>query len=371
MEVRNKILNGDALSVLRTLPDGIVNTCVTSPPYWSLRDYGTGKWEGGNDPSCKHLVRNDSTVALSCKSSSLDGGKATVGHCKEGFRGYCPRCGACRVDQQLGLERTPQEYVVRLVEIFREVGRVLRPDGTLWLNLGDSFARDAKKGQHKPGDSGKQAYIYDAGGGRASSTMDMKDCGLKPKDLVGIPWRVAFALQNDDWYLRSDIIWLKINVLPESVTDRPTKSHEYIFLLARNQRYYYDAEAIMEKKTCWRKRGSGKSKFNPDRNDNGDMAHYASRDLERGVRNKRSVWAVPTQPYKGAHFATFAEDLIKPCILAGAPAGGLVLDPFMGAGTTGVVSKKLGRDFLGIELNPQYIEMAMARINDVIPPLLP
>jgi DNA modification methylase len=180
--------------------------------------------------------------------------------------------------------------------------------------------------------------------------------------MVGIPWSVAFALRDDGWYLRSDIIWSKPNPMPESVTDRPTKAHEYIFLMSKSERYYYDSEAIQEEKVCWRARGAGRSKFNEDRNDNGDMAHFANEDLERGIRNKRSVWTIATQPFPEAHFATFPEELIKPCILAGCPAGGIVLDPFAGAGTTLLVAKHNGCRGVGIEIEEKYCEIAAKRL---------
>jgi DNA modification methylase len=335
------ILCGDALTELRKLPDESVHCCITSPPYWGLRDYG--------------------------------------------------------VPGQLGLEKTPEEYVARMVEVFREVRRVLRKDGTLWLNLGDSYATGAGKAS-APGGGAQGARFIEAGpsgyrGGhdlspKHSQVPDGKNPnamiptyqpnrmplpGLKPKDLIGIPWRVAFALQADGWYLRQDIIWHKPNPMPESVTDRPTKSHEYIFLMAKSPRYYYDNISIMEpaqygeqhanKTTSW-----GTNRKHPNKANAADYAfkgdnHTTSKMSDGGYgRNRRSVWTVTTKPFSGAHSATFPPDLIEPMVKAGCPVGGTVLDPFFGAGTTGLVAMRLGRDFIGIELNPQYCEMAQRRI---------
>jgi len=306
----NKILLGNAPDVLMELPDKSIHCCVTSPPYWGLRDYG--------------------------------------------------------VEGQLGLEKTPEEYVQKMVDLFREVRRVLRDDGTLWLNLGDTYAA----GGLGPG-SGKQTTNYGSCNGSHIEKTRLAPMGLKPKDLVGIPWRVAFALQSDGWYLRSDIIWHKPNPMPESVTDRPTKSHEYIFLMSKSERYYYDAESIMEKSNyVW---NSAKSTLaangikNVQLNKTGQRrtagADTFHRDEDRTGRNKRTVWSVATQSFSEAHFATFPPNLIKPCILAGCPEGGIVLDPFMGAGTTAVVCANLGRNYIGIELNPEYVHIANERIK--------
>lgn len=310
-EYKNVILTGDALEWLRQLPDNSINTCVTSPPYWGLRDYG--------------------------------------------------------VAGQIGLEKTPEEYVDKLVEVFREVKRVLRDDGTLWLNLGDSY------------------YNYRLGKGQtlvkqtvSKTKQDLSDTcprrgnklvGLKEKDLVGIPWRVAFALQADGWYLRSDIIWHKPNAMPESVKDRPTKAHEYIFLLAKSEKYYYDYESIKEPAI-----NAGKTvKTNGADGMVGGYDGYRTRDgFKRGItvkekKNKRTVWSITTKPFKETHFAVFPPDLIEPCVLAGCPEGGIVLDPFFGAGTTGLVARRHNRNFIGIELNPQYVEIAKNRIKREFP----
>lgn len=304
--------------MLKGLPDESVQMCVTSPPYWGLRDYGA--------------------------------------------------------DGQIGLEQTPEEYVSKLVAVFHEVKRVLRNDGTLWLNLGDSYASNSDRAGMKLGARPKGCEC-------TYCTMPTKGLkatvpnGLKPKDLVGIPWRVAFALQADGWYLRQDIIWSKPNPMPESVTDRCTKAHEYIFLLAKSQRYYYDAEAVSEPAN------THTGKVLDNRNSGTGIARGLNGQADRqgnfepvfdGNRNRRSVWQVATMPYSGAHFATFPEELIEPCILAGSPEGGIVLDPFFGSGTTGAVSARLGRKWIGIELNPEYIKLAIDSVtpHDIQPQLL-
>lgn len=322
MSTTFSIIPGDCLTVLRSMPDESVNCCVTSPPYWGLRDYG-----------------------------------------HEG---------------QIGLERTPEEYCQRMVAVFREVRRVLKSDGTLWLNLGDCYA---------------------TGAGKVGDRMPLP--GLKPKDLVGVPWRMAFALQADGWWLRSDIIWHKPNPMPESVTDRPTKSHEYLFLLTKSEKYYYDSEAIKEPFTTDPKEnyperakitGRGDQASNnacpgaPQQSKSGGFPPKQSQLGKRTYsgfnarwdaseadgttpngRNKRTVWTICTHPFPGAHFATFPPSLVEPCILAGSPEGGVVLDPFAGSGTTGMVALRHGRSFIGIELNPEYVEMARRRIMSDAP----
>lgn len=338
-----RILQGDCRDVLKTLADGSVHCCVTSPPYFGLRDYG--------------------------------------------------------VDGQIGLEPTPAEFVAELVAVFSEVRRVLRDDGTLWLNLGDSYANDTKWGGQT---SGKhvQALHGDAGIGRRR-----QNTGLKSKDLIGIPWRVAFALQADGWYLRQDIIWSKPNPMPESVRDRCTKAHEYLFLLSKAERYHFDNEAMQEPATDARGPGNVNAPKGQAEYEAGDGKHrtkaglsaYAERQRSKrnslarttattpppgtnaqhrgdredidytGTRNKRSVWTVPTEPFKEAHFATFPPALIEPCIKAGCPIGGTVLDPFGGAGTTGLVADRLQRDALLIELNPAYAGIARRRIASDAP----
>jgi site-specific DNA-methyltransferase (adenine-specific) len=261
------------------------------------------------------------------------------------------------VEGQLGLEATPDEFCAALVEVFREVRRVLKDDGTTWLNLGDSYARPTAKGGSGP--SGKNRAYYgdnygDAGGAGVPA-------GLKDKDLIGIPWRVAFALQADGWYLRQDIIWHKPNPMPESVRDRCTKAHEYIFLLTKSPKYFFDSEAMREPEVCGRKRGPAE---HPDKASTNGNAGLARRESD-GFRNKRSVWTVSTKPYKGAHFATFPPDLIRPCIQAGSRPGDTVLDPFGGSGTTGQVALEEGRRAVLTELNPTYADLARERISKI------
>jgi len=363
-----KIYCGDCRAVLREMPAGSINCCVTSPPYFGLRDYCTAKWEGGGDPSCDHIdpagpanaPSDKSTLTTNCGKGPLPGDKYQTER-KAQFRQTCRKCGASRIDAQIGLEQTPDEYVAQLVAVFREVRRVLRDDGTLWLNLGDSYA--ANRGYQVPDNK-----HTDVGNNKGSTVP----CGLKPKDLMGIPWRVAFALQADGWYLRQDLIWHKPNPMPESVTDRCTKAHEYIFLLAKSERYYYDAEAVKESSNGeWNsKKGFGcdekKSQGDPMLRTQGHGSFHA--DEYKTGRNRRSVWTVATQPYDGAHFATFPPALITPCILAGCPAGGVVLDPFMGSGTTAYVAKEHNRKAVGVELNAAYIDLAANRMRQEVLP---
>jgi DNA modification methylase len=300
--------------MLKTLPDESVHCCVTSPPYWGLRDYG--------------------------------------------------------VDGQLGLEKTPEEYTEKMTAVFREVRRVLRPEGTLWLNLGDSYAGSGMGGANYP-ESASEKQLSNTGSTTCKGRGGYVAPGLKPKDLCGIPWRVAFALQADGWYLRQDIIWHKPNPMPESVTDRCTKAHEYIFLMSKSQRYYYDAEAVKEPfadERMGNPKGGGQYSVGSGRNDNGALKTGKwNEDGKATGRNCRSVWTVATHPYKEAHFATFPPDLIEPCILAGCPEGGTVLDPFFGSGTTGLVCSRLNREYIGIELNGEYVEMAKRRIEGDAP----
>ncbi len=297
----DSILQGDALAILKTLPDQSVQTCVTSPPYFGLRDYGV------------------------------------VG--------------------QIGLEPTPDAYVTALVDVFRQVRRVLRDDGTLWLNLGDSYSAGGRGGGGKQ-DTNKGSI------GLGAWRVE----GYGPKQLLGIPWHVAFALQADGWVLRQDIIWHKPNPMPESVTDRCTKAHEYIFLLSKSEQYYFDNEAIKEPSKYPNDDRKARSSTSDKRMPTDIIGGIRPGSQTYPFRNPRSVWTVTTKPYKGAHFATFPPDLVKPCILAGAPVGHTVLDPFLGSGTTAAVARQLGRRYLGIELNPDYIKLAHERINGVLPP---
>ena len=355
----SEILVGNCLDVLPTLEEQSVHTCITSPPYWGLRDYGTANWVGGNT-DCEHSkprALGKSTLGASKGIGSMEAAARRELSCPVPYKKICGKCGAIREDDQLGLESTPEEYVANMVQVFREVKRVLRDDGTLWLNLGDSYMGGGGGNYNKSG-------ISQAGGHHLTNVRNkrafIENTGLKSKDLVGIPWRVAFALQADGWYLRQDIIWHKPNPMPESITDRCTKAHEYIFLLSKNKKYYYDHELIKEA-SATEPHAPKNKKLDKSRNDHDQMDKVWGAD---GKRNKRSVWTVTTKPYKGAHFATFPPDLIEPCILAGCPKGGIVLDPFAGAGTTGLVAKRFGCGFVGVELNPEYAEMARTRIEN-------
>jgi DNA modification methylase len=395
-----QLYNGDCLTELRKLPAGSAQCCVTSPPYFGLRDYGTGTWEGG-DAGCDH--QQETAHQKQGQTSQRQGCSNVEAQRNETFRSVCGKCGATRIDDQIGLEQTPDEYVAKMVDVFRAVRRVLRDDGTVWLNLGDSYAAQRSKTampaetlaggsggieQDGRGHRGRGGDYDDnrmdgaprGATGSGPAHRDAAAIGLKHKDLCGIPWRVAFALQADGWYLRQDIIWHKPNPMPESVTDRCTKSHEYIFLLAKNQNYYYDADAIKEDAVSDRPdmamKGirTGKAYLQQGIAPSNDIvncnketitsAQINTSSVDTSTRNKRSVWTVNTHSFKGAHFATFPPKLIEPCILAGCPVDGVVLDPFMGSGTTGVVAQKWGRGFVGIELNPEYFAMAEKRIAD-------
>lgn len=301
-----RFICGDAAEQLRTLNSESVYTCVTSPPYFNLRDYGASG--------------------------------------------------------QLGRETTPEEYVEKLVGVFREVRRVLRLDGTLWLNIGDSYT----SGGRKTRDLDKKL---------PARSVHQRPCtpkGMKPKDLIGIPWMLAFALRADGWYLRQDIIWHKPNAMPEGVRDRCTRSHEYIFLLSKSKQYYFDADAIREPFTTPVRSGERRSyqsgcasSFDRNTGHLAQKGNFAGLPLNPLGRNRRDVWAIPSSNFRGTHFAVFPEKLVEPCILAGCPAGSIVLDPFMGSGTTGVVAKRLGRGFIGIDINPDYCAMAAERIAAV------
>jgi len=377
---------GDCREKLKELPNNFFHTVITSPPYWGLRDYGTGKWIGG-DPNCSHIAgksRNDADREFGTKET------LTVQ-----YRDVCKDCGAVREDNQIGMEASPEEYVRKIVRTFQEVKRVLRDDGTLWLNLGDSYSSGGRTSTTNQTVRGDKDY---------GVTRPPVSGSIKPKDLVGIPWRVALALQEDGWYLRQDIIWHKPNPMPESVKDRCTKAHEYIFLLSKSEKYYYDSHAIKEQSVdC--------------------------------LSNKRSVWTVPVKPYNEAHFAVFPTELIEPAILAGCPpkicsecgtpyeremvtievperetrdnmvgvipkrdktsrmnskdmkslvqedrgftkncscsgsktSAGRVLDPFGGSGTTALVADRHGRDATIIELNQKYVDIAENRLGSDAP----
>ena len=325
-----QVINADVLVGLRGIASESVQTCVTSPPYFGLRDYGTATWEGGT-PDCDHKR------VVKPRADRPKNGLHSLGYtdaCQQpAYRAVCGKCGAVRFDQQIGLEDTVDAYVARLVAVFREVRRALKADGTCWLNLGDSY------------------------GGSSVA--------LKPKDLIGIPWRVAFALQADGWYLRQDIIWHKPNPMPESVRDRCTKAHEYVFLLTKSERYFYDADAVKET-ASWNGM-SGRKNYRPG---SGLVDGGMNSGGPQTTRNRRSVWTITPKPYAGAHFAVMPEGLVEPCILAGSRPGDTVLDPFTGSGTVGAVALRHGRRFVGTELNPQYIELANARIAASLPTAL-
>jgi DNA modification methylase len=357
---------GDCLESLRTMPEKSVHCCVTSPPYWGLRDYGTARWDGG-DAGCDHR-----TAATGGNEKQ---GPNKGNNNREGmpYRDTCGKCGAIRVDGQFGLEKTPEEYVAKMVEVFREVRRVLRDDGTLWLNLGDSYnggaAAPGKIAPSEQRESTRSEFL--TGGKIPPQGSAARVASLKPKDLVGIPWRVAFALQADGWYLRQDIIWAKPNPMPESVTDRCTKSHEYVFLLSKSAKYFYDADAVKEAAAypgdSRHLRKDTRKEVEPLCRDNGSRHRTGNPTGE--TRNRRSVWHISTRPYKGAHFATFPPALIEPCIKAGCPAGGVVLDPFGGSGTTGRVASDLGRSSILCELNTDYVELIRQRLTEPSKPV--
>lgn len=362
------LLLGDCIEVMRGLPSGSVQTCVTSPPYYGLRDYQTATWEGG-DAECDHKRDIDVMRAVT-RSSTLGGGKGNqeVAYAsRETYHNTCGKCGARRIDNQIGLEESPEAYVARLVDVFREVRRVLRDDGTLWLNLGSSYASG---GGPEPPQTKWQVdgASHTQNGGKSRSTP----AHFKPKDMIPIPWMVAMALQQDGYYLRQDIIWHKPNPMPESVTDRPTKAHEYIFLLSKSREYYYDSDAVAERATqpLGKPRRTGQHKSAVLGHTNSPTTGLGT-NQGAATRNRRSVWTVATKPYKGSHFAVFPEALIEPCILAGSAVGDTVLDPFNGSGTTGAVALKHGRKYVGIDLNADYIELAHQRIRQAQPLLLP
>lgn len=392
-----QILHGDVRERLKDVQPGSVQCVVTSPPYWGLRDYGTATWDGG-DVKCAHKQGRDG--AGRADGNVDDRGQRNRDGIAALTRKVC-QCGAIRVDSQLGLEATPDLFVASMVGVFADVWRVLADDGVCWLNLGDSYA-GSWGNQGRTDKRGTQRHIHGPMMQNLGSIVHAEDCDLdddcscgglmrglypqrthtgswvkddptlKPKDLVGIPWRVAFALQAAGWYLRSDIIWSKPNPMPESVTDRPTKAHEYLFLLTKSARYYYNAEAIAEKaiRACEVYRPSETTMSRGQAIAAGRaMSGNALKDvlLVGESRNKRSVWTIATQPYPDAHFATFPEALVEPCILAGSKEGDLILDPFCGSGTAGAVAIRLQRDFVGIELNAAYVELARTRIGNVAP----
>jgi DNA modification methylase len=436
------VFHGDALETLRRLPSESVHMCVTSPPFYGLRDYGTGIWEGG-DEGCDHEPDADwmhsqfhakSTLAGTGDSKTQSAAAKTRWYANDGS---CPRCGARRIDQQIGLEATPDQWLQSLVAVFREVRRVLRADGTLWVEVGDSYANVAgsgRQGQTGVLAGGVDGYIRKLSNQqRGASAIP---AGLKPKDLVGAPWLLAFALRADGWYLRSDIIWARPNPMPESVTDRPTKSHSYVFLLSKSARYFYDADAIREDATCTARPES--SRWNGDAKHQRDGRQLGTTGLGKNDpsagRNKRSVWTIATEPLPDEHYAAYPQALVEPCILAGTsergvcpdcgapwlretetsyteagkgnanqarkggdhiaamasrpyetrmlksvetlgwrpscdhqhePVPAVVLDPFLGSGTTALVARRLGRRCVGVELSASYCALIAKRTQQL------
>jgi DNA modification methylase len=371
-----RIINAEVMDGLAQLPDESVHCVVTSPPYWGLRDYGTASWQGG-DVGCIHEPPQEwIDHNFNANSAFGNGAKTQSAAAKSRWYradGSC-RCGATRVDKQLGLEPTLGEHIEAMVRVFREVRRVLRKDGTLWLNYGDSYASSGLKGSGGTGNAyADKLRIKGNDNYKAFEPMRFGFDGLKPKDLCGVPWRVAFALQAEGWWLRQDIIWSKPNPMPESIKDRCTKAHEYLFLLAKSERYYFDAEAIAEELSVGSIErygysfGGAKSEALVEANKSGvgQRTRIVGDREAPPTRNKRSVWEIATQPFPEAHFATFPPALIEPCIKAGCPLDGTVLDPFGGSGTTGLVADRLKRNAILIELNPAYAAMAQKRIaND-------
>jgi len=362
----NKIEFGDCRETMRKWAvAGIkAQTCVTSPPYYGLRDYGTAKWEGGN-PDCDHAGAKVNPLKVGgFTGERLRKESGSENEKYLSYKKLCPDCNAVRVDSQIGIEETPEEYIKSMVEVFRCVWDVLEDDGTLWLNIGDSYSGNNSQASN----NGRAGF-----GNPRERVVNRTGEGLKTKDLIGIPWMLAFALRADGWYLRQDIIWHKPNPMPESVQDRCTKSHEYIFLLSKSHKYFYDAKAIAEphKDISLQRWGNGgedtkNTKYNKENPETsvGNLRN-GSNPLREDGANKRSVWTVNTKPYAGAHFAVFPTELIEPCIMAGAPVGGVVLDPFMGSGTTAQVAQHLGRQYLGCELNPAYKPLQDKRISQL------
>lgn len=430
-----KIRVGNCLTELTKLKSGRFHCAVTSPPYFGLRDYGTGKWEGG-DSKCDHkeyAPKRGKSTLTSAGVGQTDQACAVLAQHRQ-YAKVCKKCGAQRVDDQIGLEESPEQYVAKLVTVFREIRRVLREDGTFWLNIGDTYAA----GSHTPGGPKQQSNVGSYEGFEGQKYRKPPK-GLKPKDLIGIPWRVALALQADGWYLRADIIWHKRTPMPSSVRDRPTTAHEYLFLFAKSSRYFYDSVAVQERAVSGPGTKAGYAGYSERAEAMGRIASGNEKPgmvvMNAATRNRRSVWTLSNYNYKEAHFATYPPLLVKPCILAGTSERGCcpdcgapmirltkrivahtrkaeggkqadytkdtgansalrdgheevvrstvgwksgcdcgnketvpcrVIDPFNGSGTTGAVACQLGRDYVGIELNPKYAAMAERRISIAI-----
>ena len=342
-------LQGDVFDNIKKLDDNSIDCVVTSPPYWGLRDYGTAQWQGG-DPNCDHQTKRSrgDDIKQGDKQGTNLGSRPNI-------QTLC-KCGAKRIDKQLGLEPTYQEHIQNIVELFRAMKPKLKDSATIWLNYGDSYAATVNGTKAKDIKNDDRGFVD-----KPFSTIQGS---IKPKDLVMIPNRIAIALQDDGWWIRSEIIWHKPNPMPESVRDRPTSSHEKIWLITKSKKYYYDADAIKEKSIS---KGSVHVHKPGNKADEyvkqGLKTHPAKTYITPEKKNKRNVWTITTKPCKDAHFATFPKDLIEPCIKAGCPEGGIVLDPFGGAGTTGIVAQSLNRTAILIELNPEYIEIAKKRID--------
>lgn len=318
-----EILLGDAIDRVKTLDEKSIQTVITSPPYWGLRDYGTATWEGG-DSKCEHTISMPSK--WTDKKRRAD--RPEVAN-RGGDNSKCHKCGALRIDNQVGLESSPEEYISNLVQLFDEVKRVLADDGTVWITIGDSYVGQSWSGRGNIIDTKGNTYVGSDGKGRRGAAHKKQGKGLKPKDLVGIPWMLAFAMRNAGWYLRSDIIWAKPNPIPEPVKDRPTRAHEYIFLFSKNRKYYYDYDAVKERTVDG-----------------------------TGWRNPRDVWFITPRQYRGEHIAVFPYEIPERCILAATRVGDTVLDPFVGSGTVCEVARKLERNSIGIELSERYFNIA-------------
>lgn len=352
------LYNGNCIDILRSLPENSIQCVVTSPPYYGLRNYNIEPIIWG-EKYCKHEFNNEEFRISSggLNSTTIGSGKGQSTNKGSLFKvstgSFCLNCNAWR--GCLGNEPNPKLYVEHLTSIFSEVWRILKKDGIVWLNLGDSYSGG---GTHR----GKKNAGLNKSAERMGPDHTNSVSWLKPKDLIGIPWRVAFALQEFGWWLRSDIIWYKSNCMPSSVKDRCTSAHEYIFMLTKSQKYYYDNKAIMEplkypnvitKNAANKYKGYG----------NATYSGFIYDSSTHNGKNKRDVWTIPTKPYKGAHFAVFPPEIPRLCILAGSKEGDTILDPFAGSGTTLVVAKELGRIGIGIEANPDYCKLIMERIS--------
>ena len=401
-----RILTGHVLARLAELGDESVHCVVTSPPYFGLRDYGIAAQVWGGDADCAHEFETEKIATeigkgnwaqgVNGRGEEQDGGADAKRRplAATAERGACARCGAWR--GSLGLEPTIELYIEHMVAVFREVRRVLRKDGTLWLNIGDSYAGSwGAQGRREsesddPSWHGAQIRNHPK---RGSHTGAIRAAGLKPKDLMMVPARAALALQADGWWLRKDIIWHKPNPMPESCIDRPTSAHEHVFLLAKSERYFFDQDAVrvaaspntharvsMKMPDGWDTGAGAHGAFHREGREKGKIPRPKAAEPASGIRanssfenatsaavlpdrNIRDVWTIATAPFPQAHFATFPPALVEPCIKAGCPAGGMVLDPFLGSGTVALVAARLGRDCIGIELNPDYAAMADARLR--------